>query len=83
MKTTKKAYEEYLNELGAPSDEAWIIGGTIRMYDKWKNQYGTALRKHDKIGFEVGYQEWKREIEFKEEQRLEDEAHEKFYRENL
>lgn len=59
MKLTKKAYEEYLNELSPPQgDEDWIIGGTIRMYYMWKNQYGSALRKYDPIGFQVRYNDW-------------------------
>jgi len=61
VKTTKKAYVAYLNEVALPpqGDERWIIGGTIRMYHMWKNQYGEALRKYDPIGFQVGYNEWK------------------------
>lgn len=59
-KKTRKAYEEYLN-LFVPEYEsdAWIIGGKNRnrMYPK----YGSALRKHDPIAFNVGYGEWARE----------------------
>lgn len=62
MKKTKEAYIEYLNQIQPEQgDEQWIIGGTIRMYHMWSNQYGKALRKHDPIGFEVGYNEWCRE----------------------
>jgi hypothetical protein len=60
-KKTRKAYEEFLNsaspEQGSPD---WIIGGVIRMAYMWQSKYGTALRKYDKIGFEVGFNEWKK-----------------------
>lgn len=62
MKTkTKKQYELWLNSI-SPSQghEDWIIGGKIQMLYMWKNQYGTAIRKHDPIRFQVGYQDWKR-----------------------
>lgn len=59
---TKKDYEEYLNESIKPDyeSEEWIIGG------KWRNtyyynRYGTALRKHAPIDFNVGFNEWLRE----------------------
>ncbi len=60
MKTTRKAYEEYLNENSPEqgSDE-WIIGGVIRMAYMWQEAWGTATRKYDPIGFNVGYNEWK------------------------
>lgn len=60
MKKTKGEYEEHLNKMSPEqgSDE-WIIGGVIRMAFMWQNKYGTAIRKHDPIGFEVGYNEWK------------------------
>ena len=59
MKLTKKAYEEYLNENSPEQgNEEWIIGGTIRMAHMWQKKWGTALRKYDPIGFEVGYREW-------------------------
>ncbi len=59
MKRTKKAYEEYLNELSPPyeSDE-WIIGGYHRTVYAYSKRYGTAMRRHDPIGFEAGYQDW-------------------------
>jgi hypothetical protein len=60
MRKTKKAYEEYLNSLSPEQgSEEWIIGGKIRMYHMWKNQWGTAMRKFDPIRFQVGYNEWK------------------------
>jgi hypothetical protein len=61
MKTkTKKQYEEYLNvNSPAQGSEEWIIGGKIRMAHMWQNKYGTAIRKYDPIGFQVGYNEFK------------------------
>ena len=57
MKYTKKQYEEYLNELGESlSEEEFIMGGKMRL-----GKYGTMQRKHNPIGFEVGYNDWKRE----------------------
>ena len=58
-KKTKKAYEEYLNEIShEQGSEQWIIGGVIRMAHMWQKRFGTAIRKYDPIGFQVGYQEW-------------------------
>ena len=58
-KLTKKAYEEYLNTLSPGiDDDAWIIGGDIRVYHMYKGAYGEATRQYDPIGFEVGYKEW-------------------------
>lgn len=54
---TKKQYEEYLNEIYPPYEsDNWIIGGKNRkrMYP----YYGKAIRKHDPIGFEVGFKEF-------------------------
>lgn len=57
MKYTKKQYEEYLNELGESlSEEEFVMGGKMR-----RGKYGTMQRKHDPIGFELGYHDWKRE----------------------
>lgn len=57
-KYTRKAYEKYLNELSdSICEEVFIMGGKMR-----HEKYGTALRKHDPIAFEVGFQEWKREL---------------------
>lgn len=67
MKLTKKAYEEYLNgQSPEQGDDRWIIGGTIRMCSMWLKEYGTAIRRHDPIGFQVGYEEWVRENKDKE-----------------
>jgi len=63
MKLTKKEYEEYLNDLSPEQgDERWIIGGTIRMAHMWQNKWGTSIRKYDPIAFQVGYEEWVREV---------------------
>ena len=60
VKKTRKVYEEYLNN-NSPSDpDNYIIGRKIRLRYFWKDKYGTALRKYDPIGFEVGYKEWRR-----------------------
>ena len=56
MKTTKKNYTEYLNELGYNlSEDSFIIGGKLR-----RMEYGDSLRKYDPIAFQIGYNEWKR-----------------------
>jgi len=60
MKKTKKAYENYLNELSPDQgSDNWIIGGKIRMLQMWTNKFGEAIRKFDPISFNVGYNEWK------------------------
>ena len=57
---TKKQYEEHLNQLSPEQgSEEWIIGGKIAMSYMWQNKYGSAIRKYDPVGFEVGYQEFK------------------------
>ncbi len=57
---TKTEYQQYLNEMGDTiSDDDWIMGGKKR-----KGRYGNALRRHDPIAFEVGYNDWVRELEF-------------------
>jgi hypothetical protein len=57
---TKKDYEEYLNELSPEQGSLeWIIGGRIRMGYMWQNKYGKAIRKHDPIGFQAGYNDFK------------------------
>lgn len=57
MKKTKKNYEEYLNGLGYEDTEKMIIGGKMR-----RGKFGTMMRKHDPIAFEVGYREWSSEF---------------------
>jgi hypothetical protein len=51
---TRKAYEEYLNELGTPDADLYSNGG--RVPDGAK--YGAWLRRNDPIAFNVGYNEW-------------------------
>lgn len=53
----QKQYEDYLNEIGVPVQERKSEGGRI---PDTCTKYGTWLRKHDPIAFQVGYQEWKR-----------------------
>lgn len=51
---TKKRYEEFLNSIYPSYEpEEWIIGGKNR--NRMYPNYGTAIRKHDPIGFSVGY----------------------------
>lgn len=60
QKKTRGAYEQWLNDLSDTVEEgAWWMGGIHRIYHKSRKQYGTALRKHDPIAFEVGYKEWR------------------------
>ena len=55
MKTrTKKDYENFLNEIGKSlSEDEFIIAGKQRT-----GKYGSLIRKHDPIAFEVGFIEW-------------------------
>lgn len=57
MKRTKSNYEKWLNEIGTPEDDKKSNGGRIPDCAN----YGTWTRKNDPIGFEVGFQEWKRQ----------------------
>jgi len=54
-------YEQYLNESYNPDyeSEEWIIGGRNRAMTYF-GKYGSAIRRHDPIGFIVGYREWLR-----------------------
>lgn len=56
---TKKVYEEFLNSIAVTYEQCWIGGKNI-FYDERK-KYGTYLRKHDPIAFNLGYNEWVRE----------------------
>ena len=58
FKYTRKAFVEYLNELGAPQDDLRSNGGRI---PDTNTKYGKWLRLNDSIAFEVGFQEWVRE----------------------
>lgn len=56
---TKQQYEEWLNTISpAAESEEWIIGGKERTILMYKGKYGTAIRQHDPIGFEVGFKEF-------------------------
>lgn len=58
---TIKGYVSYLNEIGTCLPyEAFIIGGKLRNRS-YPNNYGNALKRHDPISFNLGYNEWKRE----------------------
>lgn len=59
LKKTKQNYEAWLNELGVPDDDKKTLGGRIPDYAK----YGSWLRRNDPIAFEVGYNDWKKEME--------------------
>ena len=52
---TRKDYEEYLNELGAPLDDLKSNGGRIPD----SSRYGSWLRRNDPVAFNVGYREYK------------------------
>ena len=57
---TKKEYEKYLNSISPDSDsEEWIMGGKNRC--KFRENYGTMLKRYDPISFEVGFKEWRDE----------------------
>lgn len=60
MKSTKKAYEEFLNGLPMNEDE-FIMGGKFRERYCNVGKYGTCLRKYDPVAFEVGYRKWEQE----------------------
>ena len=53
---TRKEYEEYLNEIGTPTDELKSVGG--RVPDTAK--YGRWLRRNDPVAFNVGYEDERR-----------------------
>jgi len=59
MKTkTRKDYENYLNEMSVSYDMCWF-GGKNYFYDG-RAKYGSSMRKHDPIAFEVGFNDWSR-----------------------
>jgi hypothetical protein len=55
-KKTKKAYEDYCNEIECPELDHPKNNGRV----SWLmvNKYGTWLRKNDPVEFEIGYNEW-------------------------
>lgn len=56
MKKTRHEFEIELDEIGIPEDDKKSNGGRIPD----SANYGSWLRMHDPIAFEVGYNEWKR-----------------------
>lgn len=56
----KLDYERVLNEMEIPPDDLKSNGG--RISDHTKN-YGTWMRLNDPIAFNVGYNEWRQDIE--------------------
>ena len=53
MKTTKKAFREYLNQLCKDGNK-WKNG----VYSQRKREYGDYLYHQDKEQFEVQYKKW-------------------------
>ena len=60
MKSTKKAYEEFLNGLPMNEDE-FIMGGKFRERYCNVGKDESCLQKYDPGAFEVGYREWEQE----------------------
>lgn len=56
--TTRKHFEFYLNEMSTPCMDLKSNGG--RVPDSV--QYGTWLRRNDPVAFNVGYNDYKREV---------------------
>ena len=54
MKTTKKNFIKYLNEIGIPEDDKKSNGGRIPDHSK----YGQWLHKNDTVAFNVGFRDW-------------------------
>jgi len=60
IKPTRKAYEEYLNDLSQDlDDDNYIVAGKNYLAWKYKNKYGSLLRQKDEIAFNAGYYDWK------------------------
>jgi hypothetical protein len=66
-KTVKKSDFVYFLNTHSPEyeSEEWIIGGILRCFHRMHSQYGNALRKHDPIGFNVGFKEYERKFNTK------------------
>jgi len=56
---TMKDAEMEINEIGCPNAELKSEGGLVP--DRMVNRYGTWMRKHDPIAFNVYYHDEKRE----------------------
>lgn len=59
MKKNRAQYEAYLNCIDMPEVSFWM-GGKLRSSYFHRGLYGTCLRKHDPIAFNVGFSEWRR-----------------------
>jgi hypothetical protein len=67
-KLTKLAYEEYLNDLSSDlAEDTFIIGGKNYLWARNANKYGTVLRQHDSVAFQVGYNDWVLMLRLREE----------------
>jgi hypothetical protein len=63
----KQSFIEHLNELPIPAED--LKSNVGRIPDQWEGRYGEWMRLNDPIAFNVGFQEWKREEEFRAERR--------------
>ena len=54
MKTTKKNFIKYLNEIGIHEDDKKSNGGRIPDHAN----YGQWLYKNDTVAFNVGFRDW-------------------------
>ena len=61
-KYTMKQHEEYLNEIGIQDPDEFIIGGKMRWFYYYKNQYGTATRKFNPLGFRLSMNKCQKDI---------------------
>jgi len=61
MSLSRKAYRQFLNEIGVPFGDRKENGGRIPR----NAMYGNWLWKHDPISFQVGYSEWVNEEEYR------------------
>jgi hypothetical protein len=68
MKYTRKDFEEYLNELGTPAHDHPEHGG--RVSPKMVDRYGSWLRSNDPTAFQVGYNEWVVDQQYRNQQLL-------------
>jgi len=55
-KKTRKAFEEYLNDVVPVGSSQYE--NQLPPDARYGTPYGTAMRKHDPIQFQVGYEEW-------------------------
>jgi len=54
---SKKQFEEYLNDMECPDHDHPGRGGRVSWDAIDNHKYGTWLRRHDPIAFEVAYNE--------------------------